>query len=511
MIATQLAEDDSRATPKLRPLITASEMFPELERMVLSAKDEVLLAFRIFDARTALHSDEALSKGLKTWADLFAHTAERGVHIRLLLADFDPVFTPDLHREAWASAGRFESRTVNNPNAEVICALHDCAPAPLWTYMFAPAIAKRRARLRKMPHEHLTPKQLRALSGPYALRPVTLHQKFAVIDQDRAIIGGIDVDERRWDTHDHDQRPEDTWHDVSMAVSGSIVPPLRSHFADCWARARNECGTLFSHQATDLDPAKEADFPEDGTDLLRTVSTHVDSPIRFGPVTEVKEHEEAYIAAAKSAKRSIYIETQFMRHLPLARALADRGREVPDLNLILVLPTEPERVIFGANTGMDARHAQALQMRCMRLLRRAYGDRLAVVSPVQKWSAPEGTPMPVAGSGIIYLHSKVMLVDDEIGIVGSANLNGRSLLWDTEASVRFRDASVIDTLRDRLATKWLQGRDAGDISKAVTWMDVARRAEEVAPEDREAMVLPYPERRNRRFARYIPILPAAMF
>ncbi|WP_407495193.1 phospholipase D-like domain-containing protein [Pseudooceanicola sp. MF1-13] len=515
MTLTQTAEDLGPATPELTPLITASEMFPELERLVLNAREEVLLAFRIFDARTALHSPEALNKGLKTWADLFAHTAERGVQIRLLLADFDPVFTPDLHREAWASAGRFESRTVNHPNAEIVCALHNCAPAPLWTYLFAPAIAKRRARLRKMPHEHLTPLQLQALDGPFTLRPVTLHQKFAIADQTRAIIGGIDVDERRWDDHDHNQRPEDTWHDVSMAVTGKIVGDLRDHFATCWKRSIDDCGTVFSHEATELPPAKTAPNDEreddDGVDLLRTVSTHISHPIRFGPVTETKEHESAYIDAVNSAEHSIYIETQFLRHLPLARAMAQRGRDVPDLNLILVLPTEPERVIFGANTGMDARHAQALQLKCLTMLRRAYGDRLAIVSPAQAWAAPEGTRMPVAGSGIIYLHSKVMLIDNALGIVGSANLNGRSLLWDTEASVRFRDAETIDTLRTRLASKWLRTADHGPIDLAPSWMDAARAAEQVSPEDREAMILPYPERRNRRFARYIPILPAAMF
>jgi phosphatidylserine/phosphatidylglycerophosphate/cardiolipin synthase-like enzyme len=233
--------------------------------------------------------------------------------------------------------------------------------------------------------------------------------------------------------------------------------------------------------------------------------------VRFGPVTKVREHETAYIDAVGKAERSIYVETQFLRHLPLADALAERGRQMPDLTLTIVLPTEPERVIFGANTGMDARHAQALQLRCLTRLRRVFGDRLAVVSPAQAWAAPEGTRMPVAGSGIIYLHSKVMLIDDKIGIVGSANLNGRSLLWDTEASVRFHDAKVIDELRTRLAKKWLRGAENGPIADAKTWMDAARAAEKVKPEDRKAMILPYPERRNRRFARYIPILPAAMF
>lgn len=515
--------------PNPKPLITASEMFPALEKLVLSAQSEVLLAFRIFDASTKLRSPEAKDLDLTSWADLFAHTAKRGVTLRLLLADFDPVFAADLHRAAWISAGRFAARINDAPNVEIICALHDCTPAPLWSQVFAPQIRKRRALLRAKPHEHLTQAQLRALKGPYQLRPITLHQKFALIDQTTAIIGGIDVDERRWDDHDHDQRPEDTWHDVSMLVSGGITADLRRHFSQCWDRARDGCGTVFSASVSpvknpldqsDSNTLKTSESQDKPTthsrmSLLRTVSTHAKGPFRFGPVTQIREHETAHLDAFAKAKRSIYIETQFLRHMPLAHALAERAKEVPDLNLILVLPTEPERVIFGGSTGMDARHAQALQMRCLALLRRAFEDRLAVVSPAQPRPAPNGTPMPVAGSGIIYLHSKVTLVDDQVGIVGSANLNGRSLTWDTEASVRFHDPKVIQDLRKRLANKWLgdiqQQTDPRGFEQAVFWNNAAKDAERTPPQDRETMILPYPETRNRRFARYIPILPAAMF
>lgn len=496
--------------PALRPLVTAAEMFPTLEDMVLSAKSEILLSFRIFDARTTLRSDAARDLGLSTWADLIAHVAERGLSIRMLLADFDPVFTADLHRAAWASAGRFAARTATHPRTEIICALHDCAPAPLWQRIFALPVRARLKDLREQPHERLTSLQHRALQGEYDLRPVTLHQKFAVIDGQRAVIGGIDVDERRWDDDSHDQRPEDTWHDVSMEVSGPVARDIRRHFANCWNRARGRCGTIFSADATPLEAGSPHFDTQTSPRLLRTLSTHGSGPARFGPKTEARDHETAHLDAFARAERSIYIETQFFRHLPLARALAERAGDRPDLNLILVIPTEPERIIFGRDNGMTARHAQALQLRCLRVLRRAFRDRLAIVSPAQPRPAPDGTPMPVEGSGIIYLHSKVTLVDDKTGIVGSANLNGRSLLWDTEASLQFDDPATITGLRDRLAGKWL-GDTAGPADRAATWTAAARTAAKTAPEDRDAMILPYPEGRNRRFARYVPILPAAMF
>ncbi|WP_229737404.1 phospholipase D family protein [Primorskyibacter flagellatus] len=497
------------ASAAVTPLVTAAEMFPALERLILKAEREVLLAFRIFDARALLRSEEAEKLELKTWADLLHHTAARGVAIRLLMSDFDPVFAADLHRAAWRSAGQFATRLNGFPGAEIVCALHDCAPAPLWHRVFSAATRKRLDKLRQTPEEHLTGPQMRALSGDFCLRPVSLHQKFAVIDGTDAIIGGIDVDDRRWDDDDHDKRPEETWHDVSLQVSGPVTGPIRAHFADCWSRARATCGTVFSADATpvpQLAPTSAGVAPR----LLRTLSTHAPGALRFGPKVETREIEQAHLDAFAAAEHSVYIETQFFRHIPLARTLARRAREIPDLNLVLVVPTEPERIIFGRDNGMDARHAQALQIRCLAILRRAFGDRMTVVSPAQPRPAPDGTPMPVAGAGIIYLHSKVTLVDDRIGIVGSANLNGRSLLWDTEAALEIRDPEAVRALRLRLSSKWLADAP-GDPALAQTWTDAATAAAALPPEKRTTKVLPYPEERNRRFARYVPILPAAMF
>ena len=87
----------------------------------------------------------------------------------------------------------------------------------------------------------LTPMQRRVLKTPPILRPVTLHQKFAIADAVDCIIGGMDIDERRWDTPDHDRPAEQTWHDVSMRVSGDFVGKLRSHLADSWNIAL-DCG-----------------------------------------------------------------------------------------------------------------------------------------------------------------------------------------------------------------------------------------------------------------------------
>lgn len=497
----------------LTPLITAAQAFPKMEEVVLDARNEVLASFRIFDARTPLRSDAARDAGLNNWADLLAHKAAQGVRLRLLMADFDPVFAADLHRDAWASARALCDvlRQQENCDAQVLVAWHGQEVGPFWKRVLSGQISARLHDLQRQ--DAPTDPQQAALGGRWTVRPVSLHQKFLVADGRAAVIGGLDVNPRRWDDPDHRRDPEDTWHDISLHVTGRIAADIRAHFGACWNDALNVPAHSFADtpaRMEDTPPQRRSGRPR----LLRTRSRPATGALRFGPVPDIREHEQLHLAAFASARDSIYIETQFLRHKPLARALARAAVRQPGLQLILVLPTEPERVIFGGDDGLDARHAQALQIECLSMLRAAFGDRLAVISPVQPRPAtPDQNGTPVAGAGIVYLHAKVTLVDDRFGIVGSANLNGRSMLWDTEASVLFTDGDRIDGLRRDLAAKWLRGRlpDGADPRAASLWNAAARDNAARDPADREGFVMPYPEARNRRFSRRLPLLPDALF
>lgn len=504
-------EDAPAGGTRIRSLITAEEMFPALERLVLGAEKELLLSFRIFDARTRLRSEEARELGLKTWADLMTYVAERGVKVRLLLADFDPIFTGDLHRAAWASARNFGARLPEG--AELICALHECRSSTIWQYVFYLPIKKRLDAMRNIPDEHMTPFQHRAQQGDWDLRPVTLHQKLAVADGREAIIGGLDVDERRWDTPDHDQKPEETWHDVSLHVVGPPAQDIRAHFAECWQRAIDDDATCFTAEKTPVpDPGHVRKPAPPAPRVIRTLSCDGSRPLQLGAKTMLREHEEAHLAAFEKAERSIYIETQFFRHAPLAKGLAEAAKRRPELELVLLMPTEPEEVIFQGQTGFEMRHAQALQIHCLDICKRAFGDRMATVSPVQPRPARDNDPLPLKGGRVVYVHAKVTIVDDHTAIVGSANLNGRSMRWDTEASLMFHDPADVTALRDRLARIWLDEHyDRGDPHRAEIWRRAAEDNAQRAPEDRAGFMLPYPERRNRRFARFLPILPPEMF
>lgn len=493
----------------LTSLITASEGFPALERLAMSARRELVMSFRILDPTTHLHCPEFLDQGLKTWADLLAAVAQKGVRLRLVLADFDPIFAEPLHKLAWRSASSYANGVKGD--VQILCAPHGQRAGPVWHWMMRNRIGQKLHDLRDHDPAELTPIQRALVNGPTMLRPVTIHQKFAIADGERCIIGGLDVNDRRWDDFDHDRAPEETWHDVSMQVDDAdFAAALRLHFSETWNRAL-DCGTPAmlgeaERMATDTRPQSPADLR-----LLRTVSVPHSGLSALAPKPLIADHEKMLIQIIGEARQFIYLETQFLRHRPLVDAMVRAAEREPDLQLIIVLPPAADRVLFDSDIGWDARAAHALQTDAATRLTQAFGARLAMISPARPVAAEAGQAQ-VLQSGPIYIHSKVAMVDDRVGIVGSANLNGRSMRWDTEASVLFRRPEDARALRERLAEKWLGSTIKGaSTSQARTWRQAALSNAAKAPEDREGFALPYPIATGKKFARKVIGFPADMF
>ena len=164
--------------------------------------------------------------------------------------------------------------------------------------------------------------------------------------------------------------------------------------------------------------------------------------------------------------------------------------------------------------GSDARFGEYLQARCLETVCDAFRDRAVVLSPVR--------PKRLGGRGrdvlceapIIYVHAKVSVFDDAAAIVSSANLNSRSLLWDTETGVALDRAEDVRALRRRVFAHWLP-EDAGprfhDLDEAPrAWAELARENAARAPEDRRGFLVPHDPRPAREFGRWLPGVPDAM-
>ncbi len=98
----------------------------------------------------------------------------------------------------------------------------------------------------------------------------------------------------------------------------------------------------------------------------------------------------------------------------------------------------------------------------------------------------------MAGAPIVYVHAKVSIFDDAAAIVGSANLNGRSLKWDTETAILWRDGPAIAAFRDRLWRTHFAGPAPSADSAALTaWRTTAEANLKAAPAARQGFLLPY--------------------
>ncbi len=245
------------------------------------------------------------------------------------------------------------------------------------------------------------------------------HQKIAVVDDAVAFCGGLDLTVDRWDTraHEHDSRGRRTVgrsygprHEVAAAVDGQAARALGEQ-----ARERWETATGRSVQPID---AKNLPWPIKLEPGLRTVDVGIARTLpELDDRDEVREVEALNLAAIAGARHTIYLENQYLAARRLVDALAARLREDDGPEIVIVLPRR-------GNNRLERETMDGARHRLIQVLWEADEHRrLGIYYPVTDGGAP------------IYVHSKVMVVDDRLLRIGSSNLNNRSLGFDSECDV----------------------------------------------------------------------------
>ncbi|ABS62760.1 SNARE associated Golgi protein [Parvibaculum lavamentivorans DS-1] len=249
------------------------------------------------------------------------------------------------------------------------------------------------------------------------------HQKIVAIDDKLAFCGGLDITVRRWDTSAHDPRnagrvdpanePYRPFHDVQMMVDGPAAAALGDLARRRWEHAAAE----------KLDPPRTGGdpWPRSIDSHFRDVSVGIartEPPYSGRP--EVREVQALFGDMVAAAQRWIYIENQFLTCTDFARRLAARLRQLPSLEALLVVPETH-------HTWLEHRTMLMGRIRFMEILREAgVADRVRLLHPTIG-EGDEAVP--------IMVHSKVMIVDDAILRVGSANLCHRSMGMDSECDL----------------------------------------------------------------------------
>jgi phosphatidylserine/phosphatidylglycerophosphate/cardiolipin synthase-like enzyme len=281
------------------------------------------------------------------------------------------------------------------------------------------------------------------------------HQKLLVIDDALAFCGGIDLAGDRWDRPGHpDGEPlratpdgfsYQSHHDVMMAVTGPAAAALGELARERWRRATGED---FPRTA-DADGAPwpeglEAALADVDVGIARTEpSWYAEPPVR--------ECEALFLRSIAAAERSIYLESQYLTARSVTEALARRLSEPRGPEVVVVMPHASPG--WFDRLAMDSARQEAIGV-----LRGAdRHGRLRLYSPF----SPGGRP--------IVVHSKITIVDDGFIRVGTANLNNRSMGFDTEC-----DLAVEGT-----------GRQAASVSRAARGLREALLAEHLGVSRKE--------------------------
>jgi len=305
------------------------------------------------------------------------------------------------------------------------------------------------------------------------------HQKIVTIDDSLAFVGGMDLTVRRWDRQDHacdnphrlrdDGTIYDPVHDVQMVVTGPAAHSIAELALGRWTTATGEDLHLLPRPA--LDP-----WPEDlSPDFINAPVAIARTYPAWGQQAAVQEAAALNLDALSAARKSIYIEAQYMTAPSIGDVLEQHLENADGPEIVVVQTHEShgwaEQMVMGTNRD-----------RLIRRLRKAdRHDRLRVYYPVVP--AKDGFCQ-------VLVHSKLIIVDDMFLRIGSSNLNNRSIGLDTECdlAIEATDDSMRRTiagLRDRLLGEHLSASpevlssviadEHGSLIAAIERLNVAER------------------------------------
>jgi phosphatidylserine/phosphatidylglycerophosphate/cardiolipin synthase-like enzyme len=285
------------------------------------------------------------------------------------------------------------------------------------------------------------------------------HQKSWLVDAHRdsatSFVGGINLNPNSVVTAEH--RGDHHNHDVCVEVAGPAVADVHHNFVQRWneasERARDD-GRSGERGDDQLDYPMET--PRARGDVVVQIqrTTHAGRyadghpppgaspyPIALGERTNLDQ----YRAAIAAARRTIYLEQQYLEVAEIWSALDEaltRGVEI-----VAMLPAVPELL---SRDSRDPEHIAILEARA----RLSSFENFTMCGMAGR--AADGSRTPV------YVHSKLMLVDDEWASVGSCNLHRYSLFGNGELNVAFSDVRTVRAMRVALFQEHL-GTDTTDL------------------------------------------------
>ncbi|HEY4187555.1 MAG TPA: phospholipase D-like domain-containing protein [Polyangia bacterium] len=223
-----------------------------------------------------------------------------------------------------------------------------------------------------------------------------LHRKLVIVDGRVAILGGMNIAREYMGPVPTPGR----WHDLSMRLSGPAVEDVARIFRSDWLFA--------THQTSQPSPSEPAVPPDaaPGRAVVQVVGS--------GPDVASDRIYDALLTAIFGAQQRLWIATPyFVPDEALAKAFVLAARRGVDVRILVPARSNHRIADFaGASYLRDIADA---------------GGKVFCFEPGM-------------------MHAKVAVIDDRLGILGSANVDMRSLFLDYEIALFFTSASEVEAL-----------------------------------------------------------------
>lgn len=277
------------------------------------------------------------------------------------------------------------------------------------------------------------------------------------------------------DMYDRESVPRMPWHDVHMLTSGQVARDLARHFIQRWNYLLRQKRP--SRPTPLLVPPRP--FTDKELEQLELKGNCEVQLLRSSGEWSLglKEHEQsiqnAYIKCIEQSEHFVYMENQFFITSckidntfvknKIGDALVDRiitaHKNGEIWKAVIVIPLMP-----GFEADVDTKEGSSVRliMQCQYMsismgetsifsrLRRVGirpEDYITFFS-LRKWG--KIGPSQLLTTEQLYIHAKTMVVDDRIAIIGSANINERSMRGsrDSEVCAIVRDKDLVESKMD---------------------------------------------------------------
>ena len=250
------------------------------------------------------------------------------------------------------------------------------------------------------------------------------HEKLIIIDKKIAFCGGVDLTFGKWDTSEHtfsnplrDTVQDEPWHDVHLMVEGPILRDFIYHF----------------HQRLYYA------ISEDKKQTRKKIKIPILNTKRLGPYQcyasrtwkgfdNSKGIFENYKNLISNAKKNIYIENQFsFQDKSITNILINCLKENKKLKVIILTPLNPN--LPGMIRSIISHMSINDINKNLKKIRDTDPNRVGIFSLISQ------NKNKLNEIKQIYVHSKLMIVDDKYITIGSANLDKNGFRDSTEFNI----------------------------------------------------------------------------